>query len=114
MALLAYDLLVDGTAKFRNVLVDYYPEDGPDGLVVDTEGNLWVAVRDASRPGIYAYTSDGVEKAYIPTPLPTNVGFGRGEEANVLYITAGRGLYRIKVGKRGYQLPGRGVEVPRP
>ncbi len=114
MALLAYDLLADGTAKFRSVLVDYYPEDGADGLVVDIEGNLWVAVRDASRPGIYAYNPDGVEKAYIPTPLPTNVGFGRGEEANILYITAGRGLYRIKVGKRGYQLPRREVEASRP
>ncbi|MEJ7590342.1 MAG: SMP-30/gluconolactonase/LRE family protein [Planctomycetaceae bacterium] len=45
MALLAYDLAADGTAKFRKVLVDYSPFDGPDGLVVDKEGNLYVAVR---------------------------------------------------------------------
>jgi gluconolactonase len=35
MALLAYDLADDGSAKFRKVLVDYAPFDGPDGLVVD-------------------------------------------------------------------------------
>ena len=105
MALLAYDLAEDGSAKFRSMLVDYAPEDGPDGLVMDTEGNLWVAGRDVSRPGIYAYDSDGVEKAYIPTPVPTNVGFGRGDNSDILYITAANNLYRIKVGKTGYHLP---------
>ena len=46
-----------------------------------------------------------MEKAYIPTPVPTNVGFGRGENSNILYITAANNLYRIKVGKTGYHLP---------
>ncbi len=105
MALLAYDVSPDGSAKFRKELVNYLPEDGPDGLVMDTEGNLWVAARDASRPGIYAYTPDGEEKAYIPTPIPTNVGFGRGNKSNILYITAANNLYQIKVGKMGYHLP---------
>ena len=34
MALMAYDLKKDGSAKFRKTLVDYAPEDGPDGLFV--------------------------------------------------------------------------------
>ena len=42
MALLAYDLSPKGTATFRKVLVDYAPKDGPDGMVVDAEGNLFV------------------------------------------------------------------------
>jgi gluconolactonase len=104
MALLAYTLEPDGSASFSRMLVDYAPEDGPDGMVMDTEGNLWVAVRNEKRPGIYAYTPDGKEKAYIPTPIPTNVGFGRGEQSNILYITAANNLYQIKVGKKGYQL----------
>ena len=37
MALLAYDLHADGSAQFRETLVDYNPEDGPDGLVSDVE-----------------------------------------------------------------------------
>src|SRR5215213_6541353 len=52
MALMAYDLAEDGTAKFRKTLVDYAPQDGPDGLVCDKAGNVWVAVRDATKPGI--------------------------------------------------------------
>ena len=59
MALLAYDLHPDGTATFREVLVDYYPEDGPDGLVADVDGNLYVAVRDVTRPGIVVYSPSG-------------------------------------------------------
>jgi len=107
MALLAYDLASDGTAKFRKVLVDYAPYDGPDGLVCDKEGNLYVAVRAENRPGICVYSPEGQELAYIPTEVPTNVGFGRGRNANVLYITAGKGLYRIKVNREGYHLPPR-------
>jgi gluconolactonase len=105
MALLAYDVQPDGGAKFRKVLVDYAPQDGPDGLVVDKEGNLYVAVRDETRPGIYVYSPEGKELAYIPTEIPTNVCFGRGPEATMLYITAGKSLYRIRLNKEGYQLP---------
>jgi len=105
MALLAYDLNTDGSAKFRKVLVDYSPQDGPDGLTVDVEGNLYVAVRDESKPGIYVYSPEGKEMGYIKTEIPTNVGFGRGPEGRMLYITAGQSVYRILVGREGYQLP---------
>jgi gluconolactonase len=105
MGLLAYDLHPDGTAKFRKVLVDYAPQDGPDGLVVDKQGNLYVAVRDETRPGIYVYTPDGKEIGYIKTEVPTNVCFGRDAESHTLYITAGHSLYRIRLNAEGYQLP---------
>ena len=118
MALLAYDLYEDGTAVFREVLVDYSPEDGPDGLVCDTDGNIWVAVRDITRPGINVYSPKGKELARIPMPMrgeewlgesgytiPTNVAFGRGKESKTLYVTADAYLYRIKVKKEGYHLP---------
>lgn len=105
MALHAYDLAADGSAKFRKTLVDYGPFDGPDGLVVDKEGNLFVAVRAENRPGICVYSPEGKELEYIKTEVPTNVGFGRGKESKTLYITAGKSLYRIQTNKEGYQLP---------
>lgn len=105
MALLAYDLSDQGLARFRRVLVDYAPQDGPDGLVADADGNLYVAVRDETRPGIMVYSPAGEELEYIETELPTNVGFGRGSERKTLYITAGKSLYRIRLNKQGYQLP---------
>lgn len=106
MALLAYDLSPEGTATFRKTLVDYHPQDGPDGLVVDAEGNLYVAVRDQTRPGIYVYSPEGKELDYLRTPdLPTNVGFGRGKELKTLYITSGDKLQRVRTSKAGYHLP---------
>jgi gluconolactonase len=105
MALLAYDLAADGSAKFRKIFHDYAPQDGPDGLVVDKDGNVYVAVRDETKPGIFVYAPDGKEIGYIKTEIPTNVGFGRGKDANVLYITAGKSVYRIKLNAEGYQLP---------
>ena len=63
--------------------------------------------RDA--PGIVVYSPEGKELAHIKTELPTNVGFGRGEEAKTLYITAGKSLYRIKLNAEGYHLPPREV-----
>lgn len=106
MELNAYDLHADGSATFRRLLVNYAPEDGPDGLVCDTEGNLFVAVRDEKRYGITVYAPDGKELGHLATPeRPTNVGFGRGVDASTLYITAGGSLYRIKTLKTGYHLP---------
>ena len=105
MTLMAYDLAADGSAKFRQTLVDYSPEDGPDGLICDKDGNLYVATRAESRPGICVYSPEGQELAYIPTEIPTNVGFGRGANSKLLYITAGKSLYRIRLNREGYQLP---------
>ena len=103
MALMAYDLHADGSATFRETLKDYAPYDGPDGLVCDTEGNVYAAVRAENRPGICVYTPDGRELAHIPTEVPTNVAFARGEQANMLYITAGKSLYRIRTNRTGHQ-----------
>lgn len=114
MALLAYDLSPEGKATFREVMVDYAPEDGPDGLVADVDGNLYVAVRDVTRPGIVVYSPAGKELAYVPTPVvPTNAAFGHGKDSKTLYVTYGGGnppenpgvLAKIQVNKDGYHLP---------
>ncbi|HXL53154.1 MAG TPA: SMP-30/gluconolactonase/LRE family protein [Gemmatimonadales bacterium] len=99
-ALLAYDLAPDGSAKFRRAVVDFSPA-GPDGITVDREGNIYCAVQ-GERQGIYAYSPAGKELAYIPTAeSPTNVKFGRAGDAQTLFITAGKSLYRIRVERTG-------------
>jgi gluconolactonase len=102
-ALLAYDLAPDGSAKFRRTVVDFSPA-GPDGIGVDRDGNIYCAVQ-GERQGIHVYSPAGKELAYISTPeSPTNVKFGRagGPDAQTLFITAGKGLYRIRVERTGY------------
>ena len=107
----AYDLSPEGRASNRRVLIDYTrldkPCSGPDGMVADIEGNIWLASRCEWRPGIQVLNPQGKELAYISTgkEMPTNVGFGRGADSNLLYLTSGKSLYKIRVGKKGYQLP---------
>ncbi len=109
----AYDLNADGTVSNRRVVIDYselypgQPCSGPDGLVADVDGNIYMAERCEHRPGIAVRDADGNEVAFISTgeELPTNVGFGRGVERDVLYVTSGKSLYKIKLGKDGYELP---------
>ena len=97
MALFAYDLAPDGTAKFRKVLVNYAPQDGPDGLSSDVEGNLYVAVRDETRPGIYVYSPRAKSwRTSRPRSRPTSAS-AAGTESRTLYITAGKSLYRIRL-----------------
>jgi gluconolactonase len=101
MALLAYDLAPDGSAKFRGTVVDFSPA-GPDGIGLDRDGNIYCAVQ-GERQGIYVYSPAGKELGYIATPeSPTNVKFGRGADKQTLFITAGKSLYRIRVERTGY------------
>lgn len=107
----AFDVDAKGNLSNRRVLIDYgkldKPCSGPDGMIADERGNLWMASRCEYRPGIQVLTPEGKELAYISTgkELPTNVGFGRGADSNLLYVTSGKSLYRIRVGVKGYQLP---------
>lgn len=107
MVIWAYDLSPDGTVGNRQEFVNYAPFDSAGGLAADTNGNVYAAVRRADAPGVYVYNTEGKELASIPTGdiLPSNLAFGRGENANLLYVTAGNGLYQIRLNSQGYQLP---------
>ena len=103
MTLNAFRLRSDGSLGPKKVIVDFGDEAGIDGMTVDVQGNIYAAVRTARRFGIVVYTDTGRELARIPTAtLPTNCCFGTGADANVLYITAGGGLYRIPMNVAGH------------
>lgn len=97
MTLNAFPIKKDGSLGTKKVLADFGEnETGIDGMTVDQEGNIYAAFRAESRFGIVVFSPEGKELAYIPTPtLPTNCTFGIGDDASMLYITAGSGLYRI-------------------
>lgn len=103
MTLNAFVINRDGTLGKKTVLHDFGQETGTDGMSIDTKGNIYAAVRRDSRHGITVFSPKGKELAYIPTDdLPTNCSFGIGPEAHTLYITAGKGLFRIKLKSTGY------------
>ena len=103
MTLNAFPIRDDGTLGAKRVLVDFGAETGTDGMSVDMQGNLYAAVRHSKEFGIVVYSADGKQRARIPTPtLPTNCCFGRGRHATTLFVTAGGGLYKIRLKIPGY------------
>ena len=61
---LGSDGLVDGP---RRTLIDFGDEEGSDGMTVDIEGNIYLAARAPSRPGVLVIEPDGKEVGFIPT-----------------------------------------------
>jgi gluconolactonase len=99
----------------RRTIVDFGKENGCDGMRVDRQGNLYMAVRSLARPGILVVDPTGKELAFIPTGptnqsglfddwkgIPSNVEFGIGDDSNVLYVTIDKSLYRIRLKTRGF------------
>jgi gluconolactonase len=108
MTLNAFPIKKDGTLGKKRVIANFGKEVGTDGMSIDSKGNIYAAVRAASRHGIVIFSPQGKELGYIPTDdLPTNCTFGIGKEAHTLYVTAGKGLYRIRLKSTGFH-PSRG------
>ena len=102
--LLALRLDERGEVSRPKVLKDFGDGRGIDGLTVTTDGLIVAAAGAGTLSGIYVYDPTGIPKAFIATPEPpTNVEFG-GPERTTLYITAGRGLYRIETHMTGHHL----------
>jgi len=97
-AIYIYDLDINGKVSNGRIFINYPDGFGPDGMTVDKNGNLYVALRDESDPGIYIYNpnADLIDKISL-SEVPSNVTFGKNEDKNCLFITAGGSLYKIKV-----------------
>ena len=108
--LVAYDFDgSSGTISERQVIAEIgADESGPDGIAVDAEGAIWVAVWDGA--AIHRYEPDGSLSEVVVTSVqrPTCPEFG-GRDLDVLYFTAAAdgerepgGLFRVgEVGVRG-------------
>ena len=103
MRLNAFKIKTDGTLGRKKVVAAFGTETGIDGMAIDVKGHIYAAVRVSYRHGIAVFTPGGRERAFIPTQdLPTNCCFGIGDESSTLYVTAGGGLYRIKLTIDGF------------
>jgi gluconolactonase len=73
----------------------------PDGLRVDTLGNIWTS----AGPGVNVYTPDAELLGRIDFPMDvTNLTFG-GPEGNQVFVTGGGNLFAFRVRVRGAQWP---------
>ena len=71
-----------------------------DGFRLDTKGRLWSSAAD----GVHCYDPDGtlIGKLLVPEVV-SNVCFG-GPKRNLMFITASRSLYRVRVAASGAKL----------
>lgn len=104
-AWMVYDVDPKGMLANGRVLLNPKgsPADGPvDGLKVDERGNLW-----ATGPhGIWIINPEGRHLGTIQLrETARNVAFGD-NDGRTLYVTAGAGVYRVRVNVRGASLPG--------
>jgi xylono-1,5-lactonase len=63
--------------------------EGPDGLAVDAEGCVWVALWGAGKIRRYTRTLTPDRTVRVPAPLVTNVAFG-GRELRTMFVTTAR------------------------
>ena len=100
--LLAYPLKDDGTVGKKKILHDFAPDRGIDGMCIDIKGNIYATAGQGKTAGVYIFNPKGEKIGFIPTPeTPTNCTFG-GEDRRMLYVTAGRSLYRIHLTIDGF------------
>ncbi|MBI2808962.1 MAG: SMP-30/gluconolactonase/LRE family protein [Planctomycetes bacterium] len=100
--LLAYPLKDDGTVGKKKILHDFAPDRGIDGMTIDIKGNIYATAGQGKAGGVYIFTPAGKKIGFIPTPeTPSNCVFG-GADRRMLYITAGRCLYRIHLTIDGF------------
>lgn len=86
-----YDIVGSGIATGKSLFCEL-PEivdvdvQGPDGMCLDAEGNLYVAHFGSSGVYVYSPNGDHVDTIVVPGTLPTNVCFG-GDDGRQLIIT---------------------------
>ena len=98
---LAYEMRGDGTLGSSRVFFDATAwtktkQGVPDGMKVDRDGNLFAA----GPGGVHIFAPDGSHLGSIETGvLTSNVAWG--DDGSVLYITADKAIYRIRLSSKG-------------
>jgi gluconolactonase len=96
----AFDVTEKGTLRGGDVLIEVSPGI-PDGLRLDTEGNIWCSAGD----GVHCITPGGELIGKIHTPeICANVVFG-GPKRNRLFLCAYTSIYAAYVEAIGVQRP---------
>ena len=77
-----------GTISNHRSFITLDASDGtPDGLTVDEDGCLWVAVWDAWKVSRYSPEGQELLRIRMPVPRPTSCCFG-GVSLDTLYVTS--------------------------
>jgi sugar lactone lactonase YvrE len=82
-----FDLISGSLSNRRTVVMLPFGEGGPNGLAVDNEGAIWMAVTGSG--SVHRYAADGrlLARVFIGTPGATSCAFG-GADGGDLFITS--------------------------
>lgn len=84
----AFDYDSVGSVKNRRTSIKIEPGAGvPDGLAVDVEGCIWLAVPWSSETRRYSPSGELLTTVHMPTATPIGCAFG-GPDGNELFITS--------------------------
>lgn len=87
--ILSYDLDSDGMISGRRVFFAFANNDGmPDGLTVDSAGNVWCALYGGSKVVCIDARGTLRKSLYLPATFVTSLCFG-GPELTTLFVTTG-------------------------
>ncbi len=110
-SLMRYDLAADGKVSNGKKFYDWTggKEKGiPDGVKVDTQGNLWVAGPE----GIWVISPDGTQKPLgVINPGETATNCGWGDDGKTLYITGYHQRLPDQVGRARSEAPQSGLPI---
>ncbi len=91
-----FDVATNGTLSNRRLFVN--TAGTPDGMAIDTSGNLFVA----TSAGVQVFSPSGASWGTISVPMqPSNVAFG-GADSQTLLITARTAVYRVRLANPGW------------
>jgi sugar lactone lactonase YvrE len=84
----AFDIGGDGKPSNRRIFLQFGEADGyPDGMTVDSEGCLWIALWDGWSVRRYSPTGQWLETVRMPVQRSTSCAFG-GPNLDRLYVTS--------------------------
>lgn len=93
--LLAYALKADGSVGEKKLLHDFGTDRGIDGMTVSSQGHILATAGRGKTAGLFVFSAEGKLITTIATPEdPSNCCFG-GKDLRMMYITAGKSIYRI-------------------
>lgn len=87
-----FDVQDDGSLAKKRVFVAIAGSGHPDGMAVDVDGNVWIALFGGAR--IERYTADGklLEHVAFPCSNITKLAFGGADRRTVYVTTAWKGM----------------------
>jgi gluconolactonase len=89
----AFDVQPDGALTNQRLFCEL----GSDGMTLDTEGNVYLTGRGVT---VFDKTGKEIEKIAVPEPWTANVTFG-GPDRNLLFITASKSVWGVKLRVQG-------------